>query len=266
MDILPQDTALLFKVTHSKPIEMKDFVATMNSLANLFEEFTKEHADSTEGRKAKLYVEKIEQGCIEMFLQEVVTACALPFMENINIIMEFAEYLGSLVHHAIKGDSETKLSISELKDLSGIFSINAADPNGKTEFGAVQRQKPNMIFNSCTFNFGDSNVAQNQIKRTIEEKEQEIPLETVHERQLMTIYQMRGDMQTNIGNKAVIDILSRKPLSVVFETEELKRQILNNDENPTKKAFLVDVIIQTIGGKPTTYKVLALHDIVPLDD
>lgn len=64
MELQPQDTALLFKVTHSKPIEMKDFVATMNSLAYLFEGYAKENADSTEGRKAKLYVEKIEQsGC-----------------------------------------------------------------------------------------------------------------------------------------------------------------------------------------------------------
>lgn len=77
---------------------------------------------------------------------------------------------------------------------------------------------------------------------------------------------MRGDMNTNVGNKAIIDALSTKPLSVVFETDELKRQILSNDDNPTKQAYLVDVVIQTIGGKAVAYKVMALHDIVPMDE
>lgn len=266
MELQPRDTALLFKVTHSKPIEVKDFVATMNSLAYLFEGFVKENADSTEDRKAKLYVEKIEQGCIEIFLQEVVTACALPFIENFNPIMLFAEYLGGLVRNAIAGHNETKLSIAELKALSDLFAINAADPQGATEFGAINRTNPSQIFNDCSFYFGDSNIAQNQIKHTIEQKEQEIPAETIYERQLMTIFQMRGNMSTNAGNKAIIDALSKKPLSVVFETEELKRQILSNDDNPTKQAYLVDVVIQTIGGKPTTYKVMGLHDFIPLDE
>lgn len=266
MELLPRDTALLFKVTHSKPIEMKDFVATMNSLAYLFEGFAKENADSAEGRKAKLYVEKIEQGCIEFFLQEVVTACALPFMENFNTILGFADYLGTLVRNAIAGRNETRLSIPELKALSDLFSINAADPHGITEFGAIRRDSPNYSFNNCTFNFQDSNTAQNQVKRTIEEKELESPSEKVYERQLMTIFQMRGDMNTNTGNKAVIDALSKKALSVVFETDELKHQILNNDDNPTKQAYLVDVVIQTIGGKQIAYKVMALHDIIPMED
>lgn len=266
MELQPRDTALLFKVTHSKPIEMKDFVATMNSLAYLFEGFAKENADSTEGRKAKLYVEKIEQGCIEVFLQEVVTACALPFMENFNTILGFAEYLGRLVRNAIAGHNETRLSIAELRALSDLFAINAKDPQGTTEFGAIARTAPHNLFENCTFNFYESNTAQNQIKQTVEQKEQEMPNEMVYERQLMTIFQMRGNMDTNAGNKAIIDKLSKKPLSVVFETDELKRQILNNDDNPTKQAYLVDVVIQTIGGRPAAYKVMALHDIIPLDD
>ena len=82
----------------------------------------------------------------------------------------------------------------------------------------------------------------------------------------MTIFQMRGDMRTNTGNKAIIESLNKKALSVVFETEDLKRRILNDDGNPTKQAYLVDVVIMTVNGKPTAYKVMDLHDIVPLEE
>lgn len=266
MELQPRDTALLFKVTHSKPIEMKDFVATMNSLAYLFEGYAKENADSAEGRKAKLYVKKIEQGCIEVLLQEIVTACALPFMENFNTILGFAGYLRDLVNNTIQGNNETRLSISELKALSDLFAINAADPQGTTEFSAVSRNEPSIQFNNCTFNFGDSNSAQNQIKRTINQREQEATGEIVYERQLMKIVQLRADMNTNTGNKAIIDALGDKPLPVVFENDDLKFLILSNDNNPTKQAYLVDIVIQSIGGKAVTYKVMALHDIISLED
>lgn len=52
---------------------------------------------------------------------------------------------------------------------------------------------------------------------------------------------------------------------MVFETDELKELILNSDENPTKKAFLVDVVVQTVNGRLAAYKVMKLHDIVSLD-
>lgn len=265
MELQSKDTALLFKITHSKPIEMSDFVATISSLSTLFENFVKDNADSSDGRKAKLYVEKIEHGCIEFYLIETITAISIPFIENFNLVYEFAGHLANLVKNAIYGKNETKLTIPELKALRDVFSINAGDHNGKTEFGAIDRDYPGAIFNKCTFNFMDSNAAQNQIKRAIEEKENELPDETIHKKQLMTIFQMRGDMSTNAGNKATIDTLANKPLSVVFDTDDLKMQILKNDENPTKKAFLVDVVVMTSNSKKVAYKVVALHEIIPLD-
>ncbi len=266
MELESKDTALLFKVTHSRPIEMKDFVATMNALAFLFEGYARGNADSAEGRRAKLYVEKIEQGCIEVFLQEVITARALPFMENFNTILGFSEHLGKLVRDAISGSSEPRLSIPELRALYDLFAINVKDPKGTTEFGAIERGLPENIYNNCTFNFYESNTDQNQVKHAVDRKEIESVNETVFERQLMTIFQMRGDMNTNAGNKAVIDSLCKRPLSVVFETDDLKRRILSHDENPTKLAYLVDVVIQTIGGRAVAFKVMALHDVVPLDE
>lgn len=268
MELQSKDTALLFKVTHSQPIEMGDFVSTMNALSVLFENYVKKHADSTEGRKAKLYVEKIEHGSIEFYMVESIMACALPFVENFNSIFEFAMNLKDWVTKAINGEDETKLSISDLKALKEIFAITSNDPKGETTFGPVDKNNPSYILNNCecTFNFWESNSAQNQIGKTIERKEQESPIEIIHKKQLMTIYQLRGDMDTNKGNRAKIDALCPKDLSVYFDTEDLKREILESIENPIRQAYVVDVIMQTINGKPASYKVMDLHEILPLDE
>ena len=266
MELQPKDTALLVKITHSKPIEIKDFVATMNAVGNLFDGFCKNNGDSSDSKKARLYVEKIEHGSIEIFLTEAVSALVLPFMENMNLILEFAGHIQAVISYFTKGIGEKPdLTISELRNYNDVFAVTAGDNNGKTEIGAVQIGSTAPIFNIATFNYFESNSAQNQIHREEQALLEKNDEEKVHYRQLMTIFQMRGDMRTNTGNKAVIDSLANKPLPVVFETEALKMQILNTDENPTKKAFLVDVVIQTINGKAATYKVVALHEIVGLD-
>ena len=267
MEILPKDTALLIKITHSQPIEVKDFVATMNSIGNLFDDFCKENGDSADARKAKLYVEKIEHGSIEIFLTEAVTALALPYIENINLIMEFAGHIKNVIQYFTQGKGDKpKLTQRELKNYKDVFAITAGDNKGKTEIGAIETGNKENIFNNCTFNYFESNAAQNQIERAEKELKDSEPSEKIYERQLMTIFQMRGNMGTDTGNRAIVDNLSSKSFPVVFETDELKREILNNDENPTKKGFLVDVIIQTIGGKPAVYKIIRLHEIISLDD
>lgn len=267
MELQPKDTALLIKITHSKPIEMKDFVATMNAVGNLFDGFCKKNGDSSEAQKAKLYVQKIEHGSIEIFLTEAVSALALPFIENMNLVLDFAGHIRNVIQYYTKGKGQKpELDAKELRSYHDVFAVTAGDNNGTTEIGAVQIGSTAPVFNNCSFTYIEGNSAQNQIQREEKELREREDTEKVYERQLMTISQMRGNMNTNIGNKAIIDALSLKPLSVVFETDELKHQILNNDNNPTKQAYLVDVVIQTIGGKAVAYKVMALHDVVPLEE
>lgn len=54
--------------------------------------------------------------------------------------------------------------------------------------------------------------------------------------------------------------------NLVFETDELKNAILFSEINPTRKVFLVDVQVQTANYKVVAYKVIALHEIIDLED
>ena len=81
----------------------------------------------------------------------------------------------------------------------------------------------------------------------------------------MTIYQMRGDMNVDAGNKAVIESISPRKVSVVFSSDDLKEAILHYDDNPTKKAYWVDVETLNVNGRLVGYNVLALHDTIPID-
>lgn len=264
---LPQDTAMLITITHSKPIEMSDLVNTLNGIGNTFDDYCKRNGDSSEGRKAKLYVEKIEHGSIDILLTEALTLGMLPLLENCNVIMEFAGYVKNVLGYFINGNgSKPELTRSELQHLKDSLSVVVHDNKGDISFGAVDRKNVNISFNDCNVTYIQGNVAQNQINDAIEECERVRPSEKIHTSQLMQIRQLRSDMESNSGNRARIDALCKRDLPVYFDTPELKRIILASVENPTLRAFMVDVVLQTIDNKPASYKVMHLHDVVPLEE
>lgn len=262
-----ETNAILVHIEHSKPIEINEFTATLNAIGELFTSFAQAKADTKELAQAKLYVDKIEDGCIDVILSDIVSSWFLPFVENMNIILAFSLYAKDIIDYFTKGiGKKPELATQELKQLKDVFSVTARDNNGTMSIGAINKSDKSNVYNYCTINYIQSNSAQKQIENDIELIKKEDPIDDFYSRQLMTIYQLRSDMGSDIGNKAIIESISKKKIAVVFETDKLKNEILNNEYNPTKKAFLVDVVVQTICSRLAAYKVMALHEIIDIDD
>lgn len=264
----PKDTALLVHIEHSKPIEVKDFVATLNAVGNLYSSYVKKNSDYKEMTNAKLYVEKIEEGCIDVYLCEVLSCAIIPFMENVNTISNFAKMIKDVVSYYISGvGDEPKFSLSELKAFKDLFAVSSNDRGSTMSIGAISKTVNGNVYNNCTFNYIDSNSAQNQISR--KEAELSVPTENgedIRKNQLMTIHQMVGDMALDKGNKAVIDAISKRKVGLLFDDDEIKNQMLHMDGNPTKKAFYVDVSLMYANDRIAAYRVIKLHDIIDLED
>ncbi len=78
-------------------------------------------------------------------------------------------------------------------------------------------------------------------------------------------YQARHDLSSKAGDRAIIESLSKKPVKVLFASDYLKAQMLFVEENPFEYAYLVDVMVETVNERPVLYKVIDLHDRLPLD-
>lgn len=264
-ELLPQDTAMLINIKHSKPIEMTDLVNTLNGIGVTFDYFCKRNGDVTDGRKAKLYIEKIEYGSVDIILTEALTLGMLPLLEHCNILFEFAGYIKNIFEFFIHGNGDKpELKKSELIALKDTLSVVVHDNKGEISFGAVDKRNISFSFNNCNITYTGGNVAQNQISDSIED-DKDKSCEKVHRNQLMRVRQLRGDLDTNSGNCARIDALCNRDLPVFFDTPELKRIILASAENPTLQAYLVDVVLQTVEDKPVSYKIMTLHDVIPME-
>lgn len=104
----------------------------------------------------------------------------------------------------------------------------------------------------------EANAAQNQIRREIIELES--PTSQPHEKVLLYWHQAKSDPKSNTGDRGIIESISKTPVKVIFDSEQLKVDILLNDENPLKSAYIVDAVVETINGRPALYKITHLHE------
>lgn len=270
--LAPQDTVLFVHIEHQKPLEITNFVKSVKAINSLYSSYVKKNGGENELSSSKLCIEKVERGSIDLFLGEMVASSMIPFIENVNIVMQFAEYLKKILEYFTKGiGNKPELSAQEYGDIHDVFSAVTGDHNSSMTIGAIQRDNITNIFNNCSFYFNEANSAQNQIRGVIEEKRNAEPTDRTYNRVLMQIYQLRKDLETNKdnkGNRAIIDdIFKGKNFPVVFDTDKLKNDILYTvDNNPTQKIFQVDVIVQTVNDKICVYKVIALHDIIDISE
>lgn len=254
---------LLIHIEQSKPIEVGDFTKSLNGLCGLFTQYAAEKGMCA--TTPKLYVEKIQEGCIDVFLQLVVPF--VPFIAEANIYFDFIEHITKIKEFFVNGKGEKPvLKRNELDNLSDSMAFVVNDPNGSLDIKAI-KSSTNNEYKNCSFFFVDGNGIQNQtelLRKSLQESQ--AATTAVCTKQLLTICQAKGDLKVNTGNKGRIDnLFNGKPLPLLFDTDELKQQILKDAAtNPFMKAFLVDVEVRTANEKPLYY-ITALHDVVDID-
>lgn len=263
--VMNNNNVLRIHIKNSQPVDVSDFTKTMSAFGTLFSNFAQKNGKSKEEANAKLYVSKIIEGSIDTHLVELASLAVIPFVENSNLILDFAKHIKSIYDYFVlsKGD-EPELNVPELKGVHDMVSIPANDRNGLMTVQVINDNAGNVIFEGCTFNHIEGNGIQNQSDNALKERKALSNEGDIYRKQLMTIYQVRKD-GADRGNKGVIDAISDRKLGLVFDSDTLEDDILRSAQNPMLKGYIVDVIVQTVQGKPAAYKIMALHDVIDLD-
>ena len=257
------ETSLILKIENKRPIELITLTKSLISVSNQFSDFVTREGNSKEEREAKLFIKEIKSGSVIIELIEYATACTIPFIENINTIIGFAENLKRAInYYATDTGEKPDTTINNLKDISTIINPIAKD-KGSQMF--IQTTVNGNVSLTININSNEANAAQNKIKQEIIDLKFEEPQNDTIERVALKLYQARSDIKTNTGNKGIIEELNEKPLNLIFENDETKEQILQAEINPLKSIFVVDAKIINVDKKPTIYKILKLHECFEID-
>ena len=99
-----------------------------------------------------------------------------------------------------------------------------------------------------TINYMEANAIQHTIQRRIQGMRE--PVTGVHNNVVLYWYQARGTPASSPIDKGVIESLSPNPVKVLLPSDAIKASILLEDDNPFRMAYLVDVAVETVNGRP----------------
>nr|DAR32362.1 MAG TPA: hypothetical protein [Caudoviricetes sp.] len=250
-------TTLVFKIDNKKPVELLSLTRSMLSVTSQFDKFNIEKGQNSE---AKLYVKEVRKGSIIIELFDIsLLSGVIPFVENINVVAEFAGHLKNVFDY-YKGDEVSKeenkpiLSISDCEDFSNMINPVALDGGAVLNIQVSGNQKCNVNINIPSM---EANAIQNGLKREKEMLKQK-ELKGVEHKQILTLYQA---VDKKKGNKGIIESLNKKPLGLIFENDDDREKILSNPiQNPLKYAFIVDVRVEEINNTPSAYRILKYYE------
>ncbi|CAA7614876.1 hypothetical protein [Magnetospirillum sp. SS-4] len=247
------DIKLSIEIKNSRPVELLDLTDAFLSLSEQYQRFAQRGDYAVNGSETRLFIKEIRSGSIIADLVSMAPQAAFLVGQSKDLV-DFAKDIKGVYEFFLgKHGDDPNRTAAELRDCAQILQPVAKDAGSQinlsvTVNGGTMYQ---VIMDST-----QANAIQNRVANHVA-MQREVAT-GVREKQTFYWYQARNDVRSSSGDKGVIEAISPSPVKVIFENERAKLDMIS--DRLFQLAFIVDVDVQTINGKPATYKVLNVHE------
>ena len=273
--MIEQPAHLILKLDTEQPIELGAFVGVFTAIGNEFERMIAQEHPSARG-SVEFYVREVRTGCVEADIFPVLVggaALLLPGIGNLMLVEDFVRRWGKRITALVRGDkAEQPQTKPELKDFLNAVSAIATDPQSTTTLqAAVFEDGERKITAKFSFTAQEAREA----RKEIDARKLELDKKEGADRERVLMVFTRPDSGTASvgkpsGERVLIDEISEKPMALTYGSnlaqERIKHELREANENIFRLGFLVDVNVQSAGGKPRAYSVTHVHQVIVLDD
>jgi len=254
-------TALRMELKNNEPIEVGDLGAALTALAEEYREYTASNSPDIVAKDVRLYVRTIRPGStIADFV--ALAPLALPFIENANSVMSFGQYIATLLNGLLLRNKKPEVGPKSLENAIRLVEPVAKDNASQMNIQLVAENQT--INNYITINSVQANAVQNAARRELQQMAE--PILGTRRNVVLVLHQARSDPRSRAGDRGRIESIYPASVKLLFENDGLKAAMVGGDDNPFKFAYVVDVDVETVHGRPVLYKVTALHDRMEISD
>jgi hypothetical protein len=273
-DLMAENPAHLVLTLRTKePIEVGDFVAAFTSISGQYEEFVRNNYPDLKSDSA-MFVREVRAGSIEAELIPLITTAAsiaILMMDQALIIKQFLELYKDKISAYLHGGKVETATKSDLKDfMDGVVAI-ANDPDASASIDlAYYEDKQKKIKAGLRFKTREARTA----IKAIEEHKRILEAETSADyRRVLMVFSQSNTKDTALnkrsGERVVIEDITTGDRPLIYASElaerRIKHEIREADDNVFKKGFIVDVNVQSLGGRPVGYRVTHVHQVIDLE-
>lgn len=251
-------TMLTVNIKNRQPVELVDFAQSMISLGAEYSDYIASSQNHLVSDEIKLYIKEIRPGSIITELVALAPAL-MPFAEHANTVIDFTNHLKSCLDY-LKGVGPKPNDLDK-KTLNRV--VNFVEPVAK-DSGAVLQLDASNNTGTITVNINsmEANAIQNKAAKEIDKINE--PIVGLHKQVLLYWAQTRADNRK--GYKAVIESISKKEVRALFDNDEIQYEMIHGEEQLYKKAYIVDVYVETIKDRPAVYKIKKFYESIDLTD
>lgn len=255
---------LTFHLETSRPVDLVDLGLSFNALGRQFESYVRAREFEPNPRNARLFVKELRTGSILATLGSLLEQASFVF-EHADAIAGFYTNLVDLLEYFStqkEGPAPAKITREDAQQVSDLVEPAARDGGAQLNINITNNRASvhvPIVINQIHIPSQRANAIQNNARRFLGPS---LPSSGHFEREVLTLEQMRSDVHSKAGDRGVIETFATKPVKLHFMTPEVKAAIIDDPENPFKKAYVVDGQVSRAKGKPALYKIHAVHDVL----
>lgn len=246
-------------INNERPVTLADMTMSLFAFSEQFHRFIETESNVDQRIGSELYIKEVRSGSIVVELI-VQAAPILPLVWHGGTLLEWFNQTQGIIEWMLGkvNNPPRELTKHDLKQWHSILEPVAKDRGSQMNINVCG---DNTVIQHLTVTSDEANVVQNQAIRMIES------METadghVQRMKVMHWRQSKFDLESKTGDLAVIESISKKAIKVVLENNAVKAAMLAGDHRFNKQwhelAYLVDVDVQTIEGKPKVYTILKYY-------
>jgi len=267
----PDDDSLriVIEIRNASPIELVDRTDSLRALAREHEARLRQDQPGLDVEETRLLVTDVRKGSI-IFELVPVLAPIVSTIEMINTVLAFVEYMrGAFERLRNPGARLPDATTTQLKNLGDTVRGIAKDADGSLTIAA--RHSSGETVQEIVVNRRDAAVVRKNAeaqRREIEERVGETHIKVLMRLHQSSISDVKLGRRTS--EKRIVERVSADPKPLIYVSEHagrrIKAEILDPEGNPYAKAFVVDVDVEKVRGRPQAYRILDLHDVIELGE
>ncbi|MBF0517294.1 MAG: hypothetical protein HQK97_09290 [Nitrospirae bacterium] len=205
-------------------------------------------------RDLKLYIKEIKAGSIIAVLMEYspYVLPVLPVIPNAVALIDFSRYIKKVFDY-FTGRAKEKIALDKTDYNNFNKIINPVAKDSASQMIFHDDGDVHVHINSL-----EANAIQNAIARELQQLKE--PEHKIYQKVFLRMYQARNEPSTVVGDRAIIESISVKPLKIIFAYDEMKLDIIQDTKNLFRLISVVDVSVETIQEIPVAYKILHIHE------
>jgi hypothetical protein len=266
------DAVLTIRIDTRDPVELQDFTASLQAFEAQFRRHYEHTHPDTDAAEATLVVKTVRSGSI---IVDVIAVLApiIGDVERIKTIIDYVDMIREKIGPWLKpGGRNPEASVKDLQSFHRAVASIAKDTNGSLDLkarfvsknGSGDEVRSEFALSSQEARMVQQNIAAEQIER-------QAPSQSEFKQVVMTLHQASLDEARTgkaAGEKGIIETIGEKPLKLVYASDLAGQRIkseIRDDGNPLRKAFVVDVNVETVRGAPHAYRITQVHSVDPFE-